>query len=350
MIYRSDFDYSIDYLKEIPSQNSDLSQFRIVPKDHVYTLGLPLTRRCNCNCKFCYYHQKSRIGGLKDSLSHEIDINLLSQILDSLPIMSCINISLEGEPFCHSQFAKCLHIIEQHTDKILLTTNGNLLNSSFIKMIKPFNIEIVLSLEYSDQDNYKFLRQSSSFINVCKSIELMNKHDINYVVYSILLKENLSSYLSFPKLARRLDIKNVLIGSLRQCPNSRANNLHTLTDDEILEYLPMLSNEFAIYGINAEFDSHFSKETLINLLTENGVNFAKENTIPDRFCGMPWFYTNILSDGKLFPCCGDFLPVEIEEFSFNAIFNNEYLLYLRMLLTANNIPVACLKCRNIINK
>lgn len=55
MIYRSDFDYSIDYLKEIPSQNSDLSQFRIVPKDHVYTLGLSLTRRCNCKKKRLLY-------------------------------------------------------------------------------------------------------------------------------------------------------------------------------------------------------------------------------------------------------------------------------------------------------
>lgn len=66
-------------------------------------------------------------------------------------------------------------------------------------------------------------------------------------------------------------------------------------------------------------------------------------------CFFPWNFTSILSDGRLFPCCGDINPVNMEKYNYDSIFNNEILLKLRKALHTE-MPSVCKECLGLSKK
>ena len=167
MKYRTEYEYSPESLESNPAE--DLSGFRVAPRDHVYTLGLSLTRKCNLNCRFCYYHETgdSETASCGEcSPSTETDPpDTLARMLEVLPILACINVSLEGEPLCHSRFSECMEIITRHTDSIILTTNGQLLTrDSLMQMADSGLSELVLSCHGLSKDTYENMKFSKEKI------------------------------------------------------------------------------------------------------------------------------------------------------------------------------------------
>jgi radical SAM protein with 4Fe4S-binding SPASM domain len=64
-----------------------------------------------------------------------------------------------------------------------------------------------------------------------------------------------------------------------------------------------------------------------------------------KVCPSPWNFVSILSDGRLFACCGDIEPVSLESFSFDDIYNHELLRKLRyLLLSSKKMPKVCKNC------
>ncbi len=351
MKYRTEYEYSPESLESNPAE--DLSGFRVAPRDHVYTLGLSLTRKCNLNCRFCYYHETgdSETASCGEcSPSTETDPpDTLARMLEVLPILACINVSLEGEPLCHSRFSECMEIITRHTDSIILTTNGQLLTPEILQHLKSLKIcRIVLSCEAGDPESYEHFRKGASFRKFRTAAELLNESGIPWLVYGFLFRENMASFLKYPKLAGELGIGKTVIGRLRECPYSRKNSLHRIPDRELLPYLEELHKEFVRNGIALEYDPYISAPENTELLRAKGLQFTDVPANEGLFCNFPWYCTNILSDGKIFPCCGDFQPREVREYSFDGIFNSRYLLILRRLLSENRVPEVCLKCRNLI--
>ena len=67
-------------------------------------------------------------------------------------------------------------------------------------------------------------------------------------------------------------------------------------------------------------------------------------------CRLPWIMTSLLCNGKIFPCCGDFMPETPKEGNwFNKIYNDTNIIKLRQNLAAGKIPYACLSCRKELN-
>ena len=347
MIYRNQFDYSLSSLDDNPDDK--LSKFRVEPRDNAYALGISLTRRCNFNCMFCYYHSPEHTKFENHSLYKELAPESLEKIMETLPYLSAVNVSLEGEAFSHSRFLLCLEIISCHTASIILTTNGNLLSKELIEQVAALNkCRIILSFEEGSAAEYEYFRKGANFEKFKTAVGLLNDSSIDYLVYSILFHENKDSFLNYPRLASRLGIKKCGIGALRECPSSRANNLHKIPESEMVQYLRKLHEQFLQNQVTVEYEPYMISRQIRETLKSEGLNFSDHYVYVDEFCDLPWYYTSILADGRIFPCCGDFNPLEVGKYTFDTIFNNRYLLLLRKKIAEKHVPEVCLKCRNLL--
>lgn len=70
--------------------------------------------------------------------------------------------------------------------------------------------------------------------------------------------------------------------------------------------------------------------------------------LDNKICKIPWEYTSILSNGYIFPCCGDFEPSPISEYTFDGIFNHDYMTMIRGNILKNKSNSFCNICRNYI--
>ncbi len=347
MRFRSRFDYSLAELDDCPAD--ELSKFRVEPRDNAFGLGISLTRRCNFNCMFCYYHshENSKLENCGSSL--EFAPESIAEILDALPFLTFANVSLEGEAFCHSRFLQCLEIIARHATDVILTTNGSLLTKDLAEQIASLkNSRIILSFEEGSAKDYEHFRKGANFEKFKNAVGILNSSSLEYQVYSVLFQENKDSFLNYPNLARELGIKKCAISILKECPSSIANCLHRIPESELVRYLLKLHEQFLKNEVVVTYDPYIVRSQNRKILKSKGLDFSDHIVSSEVFCSLPWSYTNILADGSIFPCCGDFMPLDVSEFSFDSIFNNRYLLLLRKKLTEKKVPEVCLKCRNLL--
>ena len=97
--------------------------------------------------------------------------------------------------------------------------------------------------------------------------------------------------------------------------------------------------------VHIELESFFASGELLTFIEDyyKSSEYLHLNTF--KVCPSPWNFVSILSDGRLFACCGDIEPVILERFSFDDIYNHELLRKLRyLLLNSKKLPKVCQNC------
>ena len=332
----------LDYPFELKSLklSQDLAPVKFKLKSEDCVLGIGLTSRCNFNCPFCYYHDNQEITDLKSDLPLEI----LAQILKALFPLRAISFALEGEPFCYPHFFEALDLAKEATQEIRLCTNASLLTIKNQERLKDYPIsQIALSIDGTDETSYAFMHQGGSFKRFLSNAKALSVNFGEQVILSSLLcEQNLTSILELPKLAYRLGIKTLNFTQFRPHKNALLRGIREASAKKLIETLEALKLKVQEFNLEMYFDG-YAKDPLLNawILKEKALHQVPKD---DLFCPMPWFYTSILSNGTLFPCCGDFKPEPIKEYTFEGIFEHEYLTRLRSLIFQGEIPKACLEC------
>lgn len=85
-----------------------------------------ITEQCNYHCRHCFAH-----FGTKQHLSIKNAKKIIGNIAES-NLIDEINIA-GGEPFCHPQLDKIIHIIHEHNLRCSIISNGSLLSADWIK-------------------------------------------------------------------------------------------------------------------------------------------------------------------------------------------------------------------------
>ena len=342
---RTNYPFSIEDLRSITSKYDDYEDILLEYKPHHYSIGLGVTSLCNLKCRFCYY--KDPINNTSTSL----DFYTIKKIISSLNNLSNISFSLEGEFFCYKDFLPVLDLASLNCDSIDITTNANKLSSNIIDSLKNYPLRsVIVSIDAADQEMYEYLRVGSKFDKVISNIRALTQTLGNEIVklYCVVSDYNTSSLLELPKLAASLGIKYIGIGQLRENEWTLKNSINRCKQPELLNFLNSFYDELSKYNLTLMIEPFFANSQVMHKFVEHSHLDLVDTSPANNLCPIPWNFTSILSDGRLFACCGDISPIKIEDYSFDGIINHEILRLLRWLIAKQRLPLACLKCHNLL--
>lgn len=336
-----DFDYDIVRLREL---TPDFTPIMVNSSENHYALGLGLTNRCNFYCPMCYYHP-SKEGVRKIS---DMPLALLEQAMNAMPRLGSVILGLEGEPLCYPWLMEALDIIRLKTDNIQFVSNGSLVTERFCQSLKEYPVSVfALSIDADNESSYAKFRTGGNletFMQSCKM--LVDKWGGNIIFHSVIFNENISCLAGLPALAKSLGIKNISFQLLRPHEGSNARAITPASEKNLEKFLDCIIKSSEQNGVNIQFEHNFANQGFMRLLQKYKPYYKNIKLINchRQVCPTIYNFTSLLSDGSLFPCCGDFAPARFDDYSFDGIFNHEYLQRLRYAHSKKIELEPCEKC------
>lgn len=170
-------------------------------------LHVNLTNNCNLRCLHCYM---SAGKFAEQTINFEKLKNFLNEVRklqgDSEIILS------GGEPLTYKDFFKVLDCADEGNNKIVLFTNGTLINEKNYKSICEHCDEIQLSFEGITEKYFDLVRGKGNYRKVMRAFKLLKSANVRIILAITLLpvtiedvKNNLIEFI------RSLDYKNIEI-------------------------------------------------------------------------------------------------------------------------------------------
>lgn len=193
-------------------------------------VSLCVTNLCNLQCKHCC--QNAVLSEEKMDVAYELIISRYNKLLKLEPEMICIT---GGEPMVRKDFFELgTYFRKNFMGKLILMTNGTLINNYNVKSIVQLFDSIDISIDGVDEVSCSAIRGENVFSKVIESIELIKLYsNIPISLSMVLTKENQKLKEQFTSLNRQLGTKPVL----RPLAHSgRANDNINLFPEEIEKY------------------------------------------------------------------------------------------------------------------
>jgi radical SAM protein with 4Fe4S-binding SPASM domain len=150
-------------------------------------LFISVTNKCNLNCMHCGPDSHSKN---KHLIKKEDFISLIRQFRK----MGGKVVSFTGgEPFTRKDFLEIVKYTIDHKLKIIIETNGLLINSEITNRLAAFrkSIRFCISIDgFSSYSNDWFRRKQAAFESVMKNLELLETAGISYVVTTVMHNRN----------------------------------------------------------------------------------------------------------------------------------------------------------------
>ena len=191
---------------------------------------ISITNTCNLQCRHCCQNAVFSEG--KMDIEYEHIISRFEKIIRLNPEMICVT---GGEPMVRSDFfALATHFRKNFEGKLILMTNGTLINNKNVESIVQLFDSIDISIDGVDEATCSAIRGKNVFSKVIESIELIKKRsDIPISLSMVLSRENQKLKKEFAALNKQLGTKPVL----RPLAHSgRADENRTLFPEETEKY------------------------------------------------------------------------------------------------------------------
>lgn len=142
-----------------------------VSKDrkNLYTATLYLTNYCNLCCQDCYMFSGKPGRG-------EIDVTSWKVILILLKFAGVKIVTLTGgEPMCKEGFLEILHFAHHLGLKVILLTNGTLINESNYRYLARRCVEIQISVDGPNAELHEKTRGPGTYQKTMNAVSLLSK-------------------------------------------------------------------------------------------------------------------------------------------------------------------------------
>ncbi len=242
-------------------------------------VAIMLTEHCNLNCYHCFRHiahQKS-----------DLNLDILSKLSEKIKKTSVNSVRITGgEPLLIKDIEKLIFSFSKHGLRTSIGTNGTLLSSKKIKLLKDAGINEIWTSVHSNnaQTHDKLSGKISSFHSMLNSINECIIQGININVNFPISRYNIQDTL--PTLKFLDDIGVNRIKSLRITPIGKASsNFEHIGDKEWLDLAKKISS------------IQFQKS-----------DFKMQGCPPDKVnegkCTVyPFKHLNLSPSGHIYPCC-----------------------------------------------
>lgn len=255
-------------------------------------ISLAVTNKCNLNCDYC----------CKDSSiekEEKLEIEDLKRIIDKIVELNPINLTISGgEPLIRRDFKEFIDYTKSlYNEKLILCTNGMLINSKNAEYIAKNFYAVEISLDGYDEDTCSEIRGRGVFNKVMESIELLKNSGCDRISLSMVVgKHNYHYKTKFEELNKRLGT-TAMIRCFCSYGRGSENNKKYL-EDGTLFYTP--SDEYENYEYEQKDTGHCNAGINQVHISHEGNLYLCPNLTDDEFkiCNMKDF--NSLDIEKLY--------------------------------------------------
>lgn len=245
------------------------------------TIQIHLTHKCNMRCIHCYMAAGNAMSNELNDGQWISAIEKLSRVLKNTEI-----VFTGGEPLVRKDCINIMKFAKQHGHKVVLFTNGVLIDEDNILELSKCVDEIQVSIEGVTKKYYEIVRGKANYDRFIKSLNLIKKYNVPLALAVTIIPSNIK------------DIEDNLINFLEDFDYDKINvRINTKLDKE--GYAKKLPEEF--------FKSSNYIEEIItkikNELMQKGyVNEKKyQKNVHFYNCGIGCSIT-IDSNGEIYPC------------------------------------------------
>jgi|GEM_PF-5540944 len=292
--------------------------------------GFPLTTYCNLNCQFC---QRKELLKKKVITKKHLTLKKFKKILEKLNDVDTISISSGyGEPSLNPYFAEIIEHAKKNKKRIIMFTNGNILNKKIIKIMARKIDTLIISLDYAEKNKYNKIRKGGNLKNVIKTIKLLNYYknkynfnSTNIIISKVFLKnDNLETIKKLIDFAKKHMIERVEIRD--KYPLDKKNCFIKKMPKNIIKKI-----------------ARYAKKNHIELIVPSRKKIPRCNEVENNL------YFDI--DGNIHYCCFDpttLLGVNI----LSSNFAHYYSLRQDLIdkFKRKEFPKKCLKCPSLFFK
>lgn len=337
------FEHDLDWL--LRQNGSSVCAQSVRPVDNFFTLAFGLSSRCNYRCPHCYY----RGGG--STPARDLPPETLANVFSNMPRLQSIIFGLEGEPLLYPHIFGALGLAATKTDFLLLVTNGSRLGRNVCERLKDFPVRgLVISMDAAVKSAYERFRPGGDFAQVLANCENACRELGSAISWhAVLFKENLPYLPRLPELASDVGVRCISLQQMRESEAILRRGLHAAQTDELLRTIAAIADSARAKKVAVSVDPYFAPARIMREIGRIAMEYPSLSIASGKTgtCEMPNSFASILSDGSLFPCCGNFRPAKIAEYTFDGVFNHPYLASLRQITAQGRILAPCRKCRQL---
>jgi len=240
-----------------------------------YVMAKPNGSCCNLNCSYCYYLEKARLYENRKSLqmSDETLEKFIESYIQAQPVSEVLFTWHGGEPLLRdiSFYRKVITLQKKYgrgrNIDNTLQTNGTLLNSEWCKFFKDNNFLIGISIDGPEHchDIYRKNKGgNTSFKQVMKGIELLQKYEVNFNTLSVINNYNVDYPIEIYNFFKEIGSEYMQFSPIvEQLSKTRPDGLNLLTptgsDDAVLASWTVEAKKFGQFYISI-FDEWVKKD------------------------------------------------------------------------------------------
>lgn len=267
---------------------------------HLMNITVEITSTCNLKCCHCYVDDR-----LAQQQQRHLSLDDIKCIINQVKELNTITVTLTGgEPMAHPNFAEIIKFIKESGFIAFLKTNGTLINSSNIDIIKRYVDTVYLSRYGFSQKTYESVTGvSGSYEKFNTALILLKYHKVPYTENAILLKENESEIDEF--LSSGLKIEQY-ISANKDNPYARK---HRANDSTLYRYYYNLLSKPGF-----EFTQYFNDANSIKSVCNCGVCSLTINAYGDINPCTNFYYAlgNIRTD-RIYNVWNSMVKADIQE-------------------------------------
>jgi MoaA/NifB/PqqE/SkfB family radical SAM enzyme len=183
---------------------------RVYRKKYPFFGSIEMTRRCNSKCLFC------PIGCEKDELVRgEMKIEEIFRVLDQFAELRIIAFSyLGGEPTLRKDVCEVADYANKLNIKSQLTTNGILVADRAEAYTRSLDA-IVISLDATDADTYRAIRNIDAFDNVVSAfqecVKYSRENDCAILSNTVICSKNIEQIPEVIKFCSSLGVDGIML-------------------------------------------------------------------------------------------------------------------------------------------
>ena len=183
---------------------------KLVRKHYPFFGSLEVTRKCNSKCIFC------PIGNEKAEIKKgEVGTAAMKKVLDQFAELNILAVSfLGGEPFLRKDVCE----LAEHAGELgiitQVSTNGINLIDNVERATSAFDV-IVVSLDTTDPEMYKYLRGVDKFDKVLEGIKaaqaLSQENKCNILINTVVCSKNIQDIPEVVKFSTKLGVRGIMV-------------------------------------------------------------------------------------------------------------------------------------------
>lgn len=175
----------------------------------VMALQIDITNACNLSCTHCYHahHQN------KGAISFDAWCDVIAQykaMIERLHLRPRI-IICGGEPTISPMLFPILEKVKEHwpNARVSILTNGTRLTDSLLARLKPFNVELQVSLDGPDAARHDQIRGAGTFAKATDAVRRAKTQGFDVFLLSILSKKTSAWTEDFFTMAKELGVNQM---------------------------------------------------------------------------------------------------------------------------------------------